>query len=482
MKVVLIFPPQKHNIYGVSPYSYMETEVGAYAPMGLLYIAAYLKSNSDCEVKVIDCIAGSIGHEELKEIVAKEKPGLAGIYTSTHYLKDAHIAASNVRQASKDSVIVVGGPHVTLYGEKAFSIPDIDIAVVGEGEIAFERIVKRCLYADRSIELENLPGVITRKNLSDYVKPVVTEDLDSMPFPARDLIDVNAYRSIITRSNPSTTVISSRGCPYRCKFCSNLESNHKVRFRSAGNVVDEMQQCKEKHGIRDFLFFDEIFTLNKSRVHSICEELIQREIKVRWHCRTRADLLDEEMIKHMKRAGCRMIQFGIETGSQRLQKTINKNLDLNQVKEIVGMVHDHGIYTFADFMFGLPTETEKERKATIEFAKGLKLDYGCFGVFGPIPGSDFYEEGKQNGVFRDYWGDYIQDPSKCIYDYSWSRKDIDTYHPMVGEFFKQFYLRPSYLIGRIVRMDSFSQMAWLVKSGVKLIMNLLINLKSSKKG
>ena len=481
MKVFLIFPPQKHNIYGISPYSFMETEVGAYAPVGLLYIAAYLQSKSDCEVRVIDCVAGKIGHEELKEIVAREKPDLAGIYASTHYLNDTHIASSNVRQASRGTLIVVGGPHVTLYREKAFQIPDIDIAVAGEGEITFERIVQKCLYKENSIELEKIPGVITKQNLSSYANPVYTEDLDSLPFPARNLITIPAYRSIITKGNPTTTIISSRGCPYRCKFCSNLESNQKVRYRSAGNVIDEMQQCKDRYGIRDFLFFDELFTLSKSRVLSLCDEMIRRDLKVRWHCRSRADLIDEEMVRRMKNSGCRMIQFGIETGSQRLQKTINKNLDLNKVRETVAMVHDNGIYTFADFMFGLPTETEEERQSTLEFAKSLKLDYGCFGVFGPIPGSDFYEEGKRDGVFPDYWGDYILDPTRCVHDYSWSRRDIDAYHPIVGEFFKQFYLRPSYLIRRIVRMDSFSQMAWLVKSGIKLIVNLLVNLRGNPK-
>jgi radical SAM superfamily enzyme YgiQ (UPF0313 family) len=478
MKILFIYPPREYHMFGVTPHSNaIEGEAGFYPPMGLLYIAAYLEKNSDCEIKVIDSYTEGLSHDQVKQKIELEKPDIVGIYISTFYLYDGILIAKNAKSVSKDIIVVAGGPHVNLYPKESISIPEIDIAVKGEGEMVMNSIAKAIEKNRLDPDIDKIPGVVTKKNKDGYIAECRIPMLNILPFPARHLVDLTKYKSILAKRNPITTIISSRGCPYKCRFCSNLESGHRVRYRSGKNVVDELQECVEKYQIYDFLFFDELFTVNKERVIDICNEIHSRGLKIRWHCRSRADVLDEEMIVRMKKAGCRLIQFGIETGSDRLQKLVNKNLNLQKVEYVMKTASEHGIYTYGDFIIGLPTETPEETKATIEFAKNLHLDYAIFGVFGPLAGSEFYDQGLQEGLFTDFWKEFVDNPQVPVKDGSWTRKDTEKYFGIASAAYKQFYLRPSYIIRRAVRTDSFSQMMWQAKSGFKVFGSLLTKFK-----
>jgi radical SAM superfamily enzyme YgiQ (UPF0313 family) len=472
MKILLIYPPRKHHMFGETPYLYIEADAGIYPPIGLFYIAGYLKKYSDHEVYILDAHAENFSHQKVKEYVSNLKPEIVGIYFTTYYLYDSIIIARNVKNISKDIIIVAGGPHVVLYPNETIQIPEIDYVVVGEGEKSFTKLVN--LLSKRNLSLINqMPEVLTKEDVNKIPIRAKIDNLDDLPFPARELTDYKKYCSILAKKNPITTMITSRGCPYRCYFCSNIESGQKVRYRSAKNVVDEIEEIVDKFGVQNILFFDELFTSNRRRVIEICDEIISRGLKIYWHCRSRADVLDEEMVKKMRKAGCRFIQFGIETGSQRLQKVINKNLNLEKVKEIIKMVYDNGIYTYADFMVGLPTETEEEMKQTLEFAKSLKLDYAVFGMFHPDFGSVFYEQGLRQGIFEDYWYSFVKNYGQIsIADHSWTRKDKEKYHNIVSDYFKKFYLRETYLIQHLFRIDSLKQAVWQIKSALKIFFKL----------
>ena len=470
MKLLLIYPPKNHHVFGSTFHSnVIEVESGCYPPIGLMYIASYVMKNSNCEVKIIDSNAEKLSHDGVKGIIEREKPDIVGIYFTTFYLHDGIMVARAAKALSKDIIVIAGGPHISLYSKETISIPEIDIAVEGEGEAVTLSIIKAIQKNRLSPELKNIPGVILKENKNNFIPHCRVPMLNILPFPARELVDYKKYRSILAKRNPITTIISSRGCSYRCKFCSNLESGHRVRYRSAKNVVDEMQECIEKFGIYDFFFFDELFTVNKERVIDICNEIKSRNMKIRWHCRSRADVLDEEMIIRMKKAGCRLIQFGIETGSERLQKYINKNLNLIKVHHIIKNVYENGIHTYADFMVGLPTETREETMETIEYAKMLDLDYAAFRMFGPLYGSEFYDEGLKEGRFVDFWRDFVANPVIPVKDGSWSLQDTPKYHSVVVKAYRQFYYRPWFMIKKIFRTDSLAQMGWQLKSGFRLI-------------
>ncbi len=478
MKILLIYPPRNYHIYAATLHSdALDYEVGFYPPIGLLYIASYLEKHTDCEVQVIDAFTERLSHNQLQQRIVAENPDIVGIYTSTFYLFDSILAARNAKAIRNDIMVVLGGPHASLYPMECIALPEVDIAVKGDGEVAMDSIVKAIEQNRVDPDLDRIPGVITKKNRDHFPPECKIAELDKLPFPARHLLDHTKYRSILAKRHPITTIISSRGCPYRCKFCSNLESGQRVRFRSPGNVVDELAECVRRYGIRDFLFFDELFTLNKKRVIGICDEMIGRGLKIRWHCRSRADVLDEEMIGKMKKSGCRLIQFGIETGSPRLQKLINKNLDLDKVADTIRAAFNHGIYTYGNFMIGLPTETADETVATIELAKRLDLDYAIFGIFAPLGGSEFYDEGLNQGRFGDFWQEFVKSPETSIQDGSWTRADMDRYYGILLDAYKQFYLRPSYMLRRLIRTDSWPQMWWQIQSALRIFGKLFKKFK-----
>ncbi|MFA5858339.1 MAG: radical SAM protein [Elusimicrobiota bacterium] len=475
MKILLIYPPRENYIFGVTPHVYIEADAGNYPPIGMLYIASYLKNHSkNVGIKVLDACTEQYTHEQVKGFIDKEKPDIVGIYFSTYYLNDGIIVAKSVKQLNAKTLVIAGGPHVMLYPEETIKLPEIDYVMAGEGEHSFTELVE-CIAENRVSDISKISNIWSKK--SNYSKPLTRgreEDIDSLPYPARELLSVNKYKSILAKRNPITTVITSRGCPFKCLFCSNIESGQKVRYRSAVNVVNELQYLHNNYQITDFLLFDELFTSNRQRAMDICNEILRRGLKIRWHCRSRADVLDKEMVVLMKKAGCRLIQFGIETGNPRLQQLINKKLVLDEVRKTIAMVYDAGIYTYADFMFGLPTETEEETKITLEYAKSLKLDYIAFGMFHPIPGSVFYQQGLDENKFTDFWREFVNNPTIPMEDHSWTRKDRTKFHDFMSYAYQSFYIRPSYMFSHLFRLDSFNQLVWQVKAAFRVFSQLIL--------
>lgn len=474
MKILLIYPPRENYIFGITPHVYIEADSGNYPPIGMLYIGAALKKDPSMEVEILDAYTDGLTHDQVKDFIGARKPDIVGIYMSTYYLADGILAAANAKKAAPSCFVVAGGPHTSLYPKETAALPDVDCVLTGEAEESFLKLA-RFVKAGDILGIESIPEALTKRSVPGR-SPVMgrIDNIDVLPFPDRDLLDFRKYRSILVKKNPMTTVITSRGCPFKCYFCSNLESGKKVRYRSAVNVVDELEMLVKKYGIRDFLFFDELFTSNKARTIEICGEILRRGLKIRWHCRSRVDVLDEEIVRNMKKAGCRLIQFGIETGNQRLQELINKKLNLEKVRETVAMVFNMGIMTYADFMFGLPTETDEEMLHTLEYAKSLKLDYIAFGMFHPIPGSVFYEQGLKEKRFEDFWLKFVNDRNYVIEDHSWTGKDRERHHLFVADAYRSFYLRPSYVLRRLSRTDSLSQLVWQGKSAFRVFYNLIL--------
>ena len=387
LRVCLIFPPKENfALREIKLHKSIDMEAGIYPPLGLLYIASYLLKYSNYEVKIIDSVAENLSYKDLETKVKKEKPDIVGIYTTTQYLWDTVLTARMIKSLDKDIKIIVGGPHVQLFPYETIKLGEFDYLVYGEGEIVFKRLLD---FIKEEKDPEILPEVLGKNNLDKKLVRSVVNDLNVLPYPNRRLLPYKKYKSILAKKNPITTMMSSRGCPYNCHFCNSIERGKKPRYVDPKKVVDEIEDIL-RLGIEDILFFDENFASNRKRVIDICNEIIKRGIKVRWHCRMRADLVDRELVRKMKLAGCRLIQFGIESGTEHIQKVLNKNLNLRKVRENIKIVKDAGIFTYADFMIGSPEETVEEMKKTIEFAKELGLDYAMFGVLNPLPETEIY--------------------------------------------------------------------------------------------
>jgi len=270
---------------------------------------------------------------------------------------------------------------------------------------------------------------------------------------------------------PSIPIITSRGCPYRCIYCSKSVFGGKYRANSPTYVVDEIEHLMEKFNVREIAFYDDVFTLDKKRVFAICEELGRRRIEIPWTCETRVNLVNKDLVEKMKKAGCYMIAYGVESGTQEILNNLKKDITLEQATRAFELTHKIGIQTIAYFMIGSPGETPKKIEETIKFAKKLDSDFVQFSITTPFPGTELFNLAIKEGIVSKDWDDYIYAGLRSI-DYpafetntlnneDLKRWDIQAY--------RSFYLRFHYLFKRIKKIRSFSEMKTHVKGLLMLL-------------
>ncbi|MCX7956390.1 MAG: B12-binding domain-containing radical SAM protein [Endomicrobia bacterium] len=469
MKILFIFPPKKNwALRQIKLYQKIDEESGFYPPLGILYVASHLeKLYPSCNIKIIDAPSCNLDFEDIRHYIKTFLPDVVGVYFCTEYLYDSFKVMELVKQENKKTITVAGGPHLHIYPLETIINPDVDFAIYGEGELVFSQLIECFLY---NKDPNRIPGVISKSNKDKEHKIQFVPNLDELAFPNRRLIEYKKYKSFITYDNPITTMMSSRGCAYNCYYCNSIERAKKVRFHSPEYVVKEIESIIEL-GIRDIIFFDENFTFDIERVEKICDLIIEKKLKVRWHCRSRADMkLDKRILKKMKYAGCRLIQFGIETSTPRLQKIINKHLDLEQIKKVIKMCKDVGILTYGNFMLGFPTQKVNEMLDTINFAIKLNLDYAPFGVFNPLPASVFYERAIKEGIIKnDYWHEYVRNPIVPLKEYWWPLHNKNVLLLINIIAFRKFYFRIRYFLKILFFIkQSIYQKFWIIKSALRI--------------
>ncbi len=324
----------------------------------------------------------------------------------TMFSKGAHDVAGIVKEVSKDSLVVFGGSHVSALPDIVLQDSNVDIAVIGEGEESFYEIVKKFSCGN---DLANVLGIAIRENghtRINSIRPFI-KDLDMLPFPSRDLVDMDIYlkdrfRNDFSMSSPRANVVTSRGCPSNCPFCS-IHSiwRHSWRGFSAKRVCDEIELLVSKFNVKEIAFQDDNLTLDKERMHGICDGILKRRLKIKW-CTpngTAIWTLDKELIKKMKKSGCYRLSFGLETGSLKTRQFIDKDkLSFSEIKDIIKYCNKIGIWTTATFIIGFPYENYEDINATINYAINSDLDYVAFFVATPFPGTKLYNIYKNEGL------------------------------------------------------------------------------------
>ena len=371
MKILLINPPSSNLILTNLPEEIAQED--PMPPLGLMYIAAYLEKYTNHEIKILDCLIEKINHEQLKEKIKQEKPNVVGITTLTFTLIDVLRTAKTVKEINQDTKVILGGPHVNIYPEETLNFPEIDFLVLGEGEKPVKDLLDNLNQTEKLREFKG----IAFKNENKIINPgprELIQNLDELPFPSRNLIPNKKYSSVLSENNPVTTLFSSRGCPFRCTFCNRAHLGKTFRARSAKNVVDEMEECK-KIGIGEIFIYDDTFTINRQRVLDICSEIKKRNLKIYWDVRARVDTVDEEVLNQMKNTGCQRIHYGVEAGTEKILKVLNKGITLEQIEKTFKLTRKIGVQTLAYFMIGSPRETKKDIMETIKFAKKIKPDF-----------------------------------------------------------------------------------------------------------
>jgi len=473
MQVLLINPPRHHEVVADNP-AFIDEERGFNPPLGLLYLAAYLKAKSGHTVQVIDGQAEELEYDgRFADLIAAANPDVVGLTAMTFTLIDVVKTLDLVRIASeknnKKIIVVVGGPHASIYPEETARLSGVDYVIVGEGEMPFCKLLNALDSGETKPVVRGLVYVdgnqVINHGQNDFI-----EDLDLLPFPARELLPIAKYNSVLTSDRIVTTMFTSRGCPFQCAFCDRPHLGKKFRARSAINVVEEMEQCL-KLGIKEILIYDDTFTVNRQRVLDICNEIIRRKLDFFWDIRARVDTVDEELLRRLKQAGCQRIHFGVEAGTEKILKVLNKGISLNQAEAAFAAARRIGMETLAYFMIGAPTETRDDIKATFAFAKKLKPDYAHITIFTPYPATAIYRQAIERGIIpNDYWREFAREPKSGVVTRYWeenfTRQEL---LDLLDQFYRDFYGRPSYILAKALKIRSFGDLIKKAKVGLKIL-------------
>ena len=424
-------------------------------PLGLAYLAAVLGREGH-QVKVIDAAVLNLSDEQIASEVRQFHPHLIGITTLTPRYRIALSLATKLKE-ELDLPILVGGSHVTALPEETMKNRCFDFAAVGEGETTIADLARAM---EKNQDISKVKGIVYRHGeeiVMTEPRPLI-DNLDTIPFPARDLLPpLSEYRPspAAYKRLPQATMMTSRGCPYRCAFCDRSVFGNHARTRTARNVVDEMELLITKYGAREIRFWDDTFNISRQRVIDICEEVLSRKLDVPWTCLARVDHMNAEVLDAMEEAGCWQVDYGIESGNQAILNGIMKGQTLDLVERVVKMTRKAGIGVRGFFMLALPRETESTMRDTIRFAKRLDLTSAVFHVTTPFPGTDLFEMAKESGELRSdvsydaYMLGFSEDVPYVPKGLTAQRiKDIQ--HAAYGE----FYLRPSFLMKRALEIRS----------------------------
>jgi len=405
MRIVLIFPPSIYQTKQTMP------------PLGIAWLAAILRKNGFSDIFLIDAVINNYSNEKVIELLREKDPDIIGLSFGTQNRFFAFNLARLIKQNFPKIPIVAGGPHPTLTANDILQNDcGIDIVVRGEGEYSFLELIramstKNDLRGIRGVSFKDNGQIVHNQNR----EPII--NLDDLPMPARDLLPIDNYKQKIPLSDKiCTSMITSRGCPYNCVYCSTSEQwGHKIRHRSSNNVVDEIEYLMKTYKLEGVGFFDDVFTMDKNRVIEICREILRRNLNIYWWCEARANTIDKEMVDWMKKAGCEHISMAIESGSNRILKNIKKSITVEQGIEAAKIIKQAGIKLKVFFMHGLPGEEYTDIKKTVFLSRYLEhkigVDEATQSLTVIYPGTELEKIAKEQGMLdKNFsWSRYYEE-------------------------------------------------------------------------
>jgi len=423
-------------------------------PEWLAYVTAVLE-NKSIDVRLYDFPANDWDKNKLGDIVREKRPDFVVFDSTTPSIYSDIDCCGIVKRVSNARTIMVG-PHVSVFPYETLQLAEgsLDVVCIGEYDYTVYDVINNWR------DLRKIKGIAYFDNGKFYkTEPrEFIEDLDNLPFPAWKHLNLWRYYAGM-RLYPFMNIIGGRGCPFRCTFClwPQVMHGHKYRLRSAKNIVDEIEYDIKlfppvKRG--EIFFEDDTFTANKEHVYSICEEILRRNLKITWSVNARVDLIDMELFRLMKRAGCRALWLGIESGVQEVLANMKKGIKIDQIRHFVELSKKAGLHPHGCFVLGMPGETKETMQKTIDFAMELKLPSLQFSAAVPYPGTEYFKYCEEQNLLRaKQWSDWLEDGEQSsVVDYpGLSRGEINR---AVDFALKKHYFRPTYMINFLLRTRS----------------------------
>ncbi|NTV13185.1 MAG: radical SAM protein [Desulfobulbaceae bacterium] len=456
LKVLLIDPPFGAVETGGAKERFAGVE-NAIPSLGLAYLAA-VAEQAGHQVRIMDCTIGR-GWEELRRVGREFAPQVVGITAKTPSFTNALRTAQLLKEAVSDTVLVVGGSHPTAMPEHAAAPGVFDYLVLGEGEATFRELLD---HLDGGCKTpEEIAGLaFTRGDTLHFTPPrQPIPDLDTIPLPARHLLPpLAAYSPTAAsyRQLPLVHVMTSRGCPSRCNFCDRAIFGERYRARSAANVLAEVDQVVHRYGAKEIRFFDDTFTINRQRLTAICTGMRENHPGLPWTCLTKAEAVDLEMLTMMRQSGCWQVLYGLESGDDRVLASLGKKNTVAMNRQAVQWARQAGLRVRADFIVGTPAETRESLQKTLDFAKELDIDFAHFNKFVPFPGTEFYRQLSAQGHEFDFSGSSSTLDHDALL-YVPPAIPREEYQRFLDRSYKEFFLRPSYLLKRLLAMRSWTE-------------------------
>jgi len=443
-RVLLVYPPiSKMDRYG----SELGVFGGKQIPLGIFCLAAYLRKQGYA-VQALDAEARELTYDDILAELQAGEYNVLGISSTTVAFDRALQLAQAVKAARPETVVVIGGPHVSSQPDHPLRFDAFDYAIRNEGEETVDEFLH--VLAEEG-DPRTVQGLVHRRKGEIVINPCrpYIAELDALPFPAYDMIpNMRLYSPppFNYKLLPVANIMTSRGCPNACTFCENTTFGRQFRMRSAGSIVEEIALLMHKHGAREISFVDDTFTIKRSRIYEIFDLVRQRGLRFPWSCMSRINTVDDDLLQYMRDNGCWYVSFGVESADENILRVIRKNIKPPDVERVVNVCHGLGIVTKGFFMIGHPRETVETIDKTVAFAKRIPLRHVVVTINTPMPGTEQYKHAREYGTLDE------SDWKRFNY---W--KPVFVPHGLTPEillakqqqFIRQFYLRPSLLLRQL---------------------------------
>lgn len=437
---------------------------GVYPPLGLMYAASILEKAGH-KVIIIDSNALKLSKKKTLEKVREFGPDLLGFLLTTWMFRQTLEWIIYIKNKINVPVIV-GNYALEHYPKEILYHKQLDYGIIGS---ARESLPKLLDSLENGRPMDKIQGLAFKKGKKIFINypKILHDDLNKLPFPARHLVPNEKYVGFHTKKKNFTIMVTSKGCPHECTFCDMGKTRYNAR--NPKNVVNEIEECYKKYGIRDIDFFDRSFTVDRKRTIGICKEIIKRKLKITWACRARVDEVDTKLLRWMKRAGCRIILYGIESGEQRILDMEHKGIKKERIRKTIEETERMEIETLGFFMIGQPGETKESVEKTIEFSLELGLDYAQFLRTVAKPGAKLYDEVKKKMGY-DYFSKYILgkvDEKRLPTPWTeLSEKEVEI---LTRKAYLKFYFRPIFILKKISNIKSLEELYRYTRTALEMM-------------